>query len=152
MKFSKILFSRYAAAAVALCAAVTVTSCAEMDLVSDAGSGLLNVSGAVYDYDTEAAISGIKVILGVYDEDDLNNKYPLQTSETISGADGSFSLSVTMMGGCIYQLNAIDIDGDNKHYWFEKQKLNIDFSGQGYDTETDTYTLENMWLYGKGME
>lgn len=154
MKFSKILFSRYAAAAIVLCTAIAASSCMA-DMESDASSGLLNVSGTVYDYNTEAPIVNISVTLGIYDEDDRNNRRPLMTTETVSGQDGSFSLSIEMMSGCRYRLNAIDTDGDNNGRYMptglDDGFLIIDFSGQGYDSTTGIYTLTGYPLYMKSV-
>ena len=150
MKLSEYIHGRIMMAAAGLCLIASFTSsCSQlMDMDSSGyGEGLFVISGGVYDWDTEAAVPGMKVVLKVYDNDDKSGNYPLQTEETFSDEDGAFGVAAEMSDKCYYVLEVSDVDGDeNGRYRLSRQVLSIDFSGQGYDKETNSYVLTDFWV------
>ena len=101
--------------AAGLCLIASFTSsCSQlMDMDSSGyGEGLFVISGGVYDWDTEAAVPGMKVVLKVYDNDDKSGNYPLQTEEAFSDENGAFGVVAEMSEKCYYVLEVSDVDGD----------------------------------------
>lgn len=107
MKKSKLI--NIIAMAVALLA---TASCMKTALGTPA-SRELTVTGTVFDLQSKAAVSGIKIEMASFARKDKGRNNPLMTVESKSGPDGYFSVTMpTRNNTDFYAIIAVDVDGE----------------------------------------
>ena len=156
LRFRKILSEAFAGFGFVMPAIVPASilfccnSCMEEDSASLYPVRKLEVSGYVFDKNTQRPLKDIMISLSSYDEKDVGMKFPISNDTVYTSSKGAYIVSsISLPEMSFFGVSAADtvVNRAGGRYATMTNKMYIDFSGQSFDEETGTAYVYNCDFY-----